>query len=161
MAMRTLVHFFVSYARDDQSCANDLFFRLQQQMTRSRAYEHKLWRDTAILVGERWNDEIIQAIEACEVGLLFVSPAFLGSPFIERQEVPRLIGHAEKLIVPVMLRPVSFDRHDLKGLSDHQIYRLDRQKSYSECNGDRVRSRFVEALFLEIEHRLDRVLSSK
>jgi hypothetical protein len=59
-----------------------------------------------------------------------------------------------------MLRPVNFDRHDLKGLSDYQIYRLDRRKSYSECNGDRDRSRFVEELFGEIENRLDRIKAS-
>lgn len=157
--MRTPVRFFVSYAHDDQPFADDLVLRLQQQLTPSLAYEHKLWRDTAILVGERWNDEIIQAIEACDVGLLLVSPAFLGSGFIGREELPRLIGQTRKPIVPVMLRPVSFERHDLKGLSDYQIYRLDRQWSYSACLVDRVRSRFVEALFLEIEHRLDRILS--
>lgn len=157
--MRTPVRFFVSYAHDDQHDADDLVLRLQQQMTPSLAYEHKLWRDTAILVGEGWRDEIVQAIETCDVGLLLVSPAFLGSGFIGREELPRLIGHAGKPIVPVMLRPISFERHDLKGLSDYQIYRLDRQWPYSACLVDRVRSRFVEALFLEIEHRLDRVLS--
>ena len=159
--MRTPVRFFISYAHDDQRYADDLVLRLQQQLTPSRAYEYTLWRDTAILVGERWLDEIVRAIGGCDVGLLLVSPAFLGSDFIDREELPRLIGQAGKPIVPVMLRPVSFERHDLKGLAEYQIYRLDRQWSYSECLVDRVRSRFVQALFLEIEHRLDRILSSR
>lgn len=158
IAMRTTVRFFVSYAHADQRLADDLVLRLRQQMTPSRAYEHTLWRDTAILVGERWLDEIVEAIDACDVGLLLVSPAFLGSSFITREELPRLIDRAGKPIVPVMLQPVSFERHDLKGLSEYQIYRLDRQKSYSECTRDRLRSQFVEALFLEIESRLDRIV---
>lgn len=159
--MRDAVHFFLSYAHADRSVADDLILRLRQQMKPSRAYEYTLWRDTAILVGERWNDEIVQAIEACDVGLLLVSPAFLGSDFIDSEELPRLTGNKGKPIVPVMLRPVSFERHDLKGLTEYQIYRLDRQWSYNECLLDRVRSRFVEALFLQIEHRLDRIFSSR
>lgn len=159
--MRAAVRFFNSYAHADQSLADDLVLRLQEQMTPSAAYEYTLWRDTTILVGERWRDEIIQAVEGCDVGLLLVSPAFLGSGFIDREELPRLIGQAGKPIFPVMLRPVSLERHDLKGLTEYQIYRLDRQKSYSECSGDLVRSRFVEALFLDIEHRLDRIFSSR
>lgn len=158
--MKAPVHFFVSYAHDDQLHADDLVRRLQKQMKPSRAYEHTLWRDTAILVGERWHDEIVQAIEGCDVGLLLVSPAFLGSDFIDREELPRLIGDTKKPVVPVMLQPVSFERHDLKGLIEYQIYRLDRRKSFSECSSDRNRSRFVEALFLEIEQRLDRIFST-
>ncbi len=157
--MRTPVRFFVSYAHDDQSLADDLVERLRQQMKPSRTYEHMLWRDTAILAGEKWHDEIVKAIEGCDAGLLLVSPAFLGSPFIDREELQRLIGDAEKPIVPVMLRPVSFERHDLKCLSDYQMYRLDRKKSYSDCKGDHTKSRFVEGLFDEIESRLDRILS--
>ncbi|HXA18322.1 MAG TPA: toll/interleukin-1 receptor domain-containing protein [Thermoanaerobaculia bacterium] len=157
--MRVAVRFFNSYAHADQYLADDLILRLQQQMTPSRAYEYTLWRDTTILVGELWFGEIVHAVEGCDMGLLFVSPAFLGSGFIDREELPRLIGQTTKPIVPVMLRPVSFERHDLKGLSEYQIYRLDQQKSYSECNGDRGRSRFVEELFLDIERRLDRILS--
>ncbi len=159
--MRAAVRFFTSYAHADQRMADDLILRLQQQMTPSAKYEYTLWRDTTILVGERWLQEIVQAVEGCDVGLLLVSPAFLGSGFIDREELPRLIGQTTKPIVPVMLRPVNLERHDLKGLLDYQIYRLDRQKSYSECNGDLVRSRFVEALFLEIEHRLDRIFASR
>jgi len=158
--MRVPVRFFISYAHDDRPHADDLVARLRQQMVPSRAYEYTLWRDTAILAGERWLDEILQAIEECDVGLLLVSPAFLGSVFIAGEELPRLIGHPAKPVVPVMLRPVSFERHDLKGLSEYQIYRLDRRKSYRECSGDRDRSRFSEELFDEIERRLDRILPS-
>jgi hypothetical protein len=158
--MRAPVLYFTSWAHDDRSLADDLIRRLQQQMTPSRAYEHTLWRDTAILVGERWLDEIVAAIKACDLGFLLVSPAFLGSRFISREELPRLIGEPGKPIVPVVLKPVNFERHDLKGLSDYQFYRLDRRKSYSECNGDRERSRFAEELFGEIENRLDRIKAS-
>lgn len=158
--MRDPVRYFTSYAHDDQRDADDLVGRLRQQMTPSRAYEHLLWRDTGILVGERWHGEIVQAIEACDLGLLLVSPAFLGSTFIVREELSRLTGDSGKPIVPVMLRPVSFERHDLKGLAEYQIYRHDRQKSFSECRGDRDRSRFVEGLFDDIERRLDRIVST-
>lgn len=159
--MRTAANFFVSYAHDDDPLADDLVTRLRAQMKPSAAYDHTLWRDTVILAGELWRRQIEEALDACDLGLLLVSPRFLGSAFIGANELPRFVGSDAKPVIPVMLRPVSFARHDLKGLEDHQIYRLDRRKAYSECTGSRERERFIEELFLQIENRLDRLAAAK
>jgi hypothetical protein len=155
--MRTRVRFFISYAHDDQPLPDDLVLRLRKQMVPSRGYEHELWHDRGILVGERWAEEIDNALKECQVGILLLSPSFLGSGFIGRVELPRFVGDAAKPVIPVMLRPVNLQRHDLKGVEEYQIYRLDGKKTFDQLKGDRHRNRFAEGLFEQIEQRLDRL----
>lgn len=87
--MRIPISFFVSYAHLDQRPADTFLPRLTEQLHPSRCYAYTLWRDTEILVGERWHDEIQQALAACQLGLLLISPAFLASQYITRHELPR------------------------------------------------------------------------
>jgi hypothetical protein len=116
-----------------------------------------LWRDTNLLVGVRWHDEIQQALTDCQLGLLLLSPAFLASEYITQQELPQFVGNGAKPIIPVMLKLVDLQLHDLKGLKDYQIFSLDRAKAFDNCTTNPIRRRFVEALFVQIERRLDRL----
>lgn len=152
---RSRVRFFVSYARSNKRLADALLQRLQEQLAPSKRYEYVLWRDTEIGVGKLWYDEIRQALDQSELGLLLVSPAFLASPFITQKELPYFVGSGSKPVIPVLLQTVHFDRHDLKGLKDHQIFRLGDTKSFADCRDDLARRRFVEALFLQVERRLE------
>ena len=158
--MKRLIAFFVSYAHANQRLADDFLTRLREQMAPSRAYDYRLWRDTMLLVGEEWNEEIKAALEASELGLLLVSPAFLGSEYITRIEWPHFLAN-RKPVIPVMLEPVDFARHDLRGLEEKQIFRYTptpgtTPRAYADCRGASQR-RFVEALFLQIENRLDKL----
>ena len=108
--------------------------------------------------GEDWKARIIKAIGDCDFGLLLISPSFLASKFIVETELPKFVS-GEKASVPVMLQPVDFDRHDLKGLEKQQIFRFatkksSRPKAYAECRGHR-RDAFVLELFRQIEAKLD------
>ena len=159
--MKARIEFFVSYARDDHDTANHFLKRLRQQLAPSKRYEYVLWYDRDILVGERWHDEIQQALEACQMGLLLMSPSFLESDYIARYELPCFLGGEAKPIIPVMLQTVNAQRHDLKGLEAHQLFRLDHSHAFADCTTEALRRRFVETLFEQIERRLDRLLAHR
>ncbi len=154
--VKTQVRFFVSYAHIDESAGSRLLDLLRVQMAPSAKYDFRLWDDRAILTGELWEEEILQAIAESDLGLLLVSPAFLSSKFITDHELPRFVGNESKPSIPVEHETVNFGKHDLKGLQEHQLFRLDRKKSFAKCVG-RDRTRFVEQLYEQIEQRLDRL----
>ena len=157
--MQIPIAFFVSYARADRRSADTFLQRLNEQLAPSKRYAYTCWRDTGILVGERWHDEIQQGLAACQLGLLLVTPAFLASEYITQHELPRYVGDGAKPIIPVMLKAIDLQRHDTKGLGDYQLFRLDDARSFADCTTDAWRRRFVEQLFGRIEHRLDRLFA--
>jgi hypothetical protein len=157
--MKKKIKFFVSYARANKDLAARFLEKFREQATPSKSYEYVFWRDTNLLVGEKWHDQIQEALKECDLGLLLISPAFLGSQYIDQQELPNFTGVDAKPVIPVMLQPVDFERHDLKGLQDSQIFRLERPrfrspKSYGECTGLQ-RDQFAQELFRQVEARLD------
>lgn len=163
MGKKKKVELFVSYARSNKTLAGNFLHRYMEQAAASSRYAYHFWRDTDILVGEDWHQAIGRALGQCDLGLLLVSPAFLGSQYITEHELPEFVGSDAKPLIPVMLQPVDFERHDLKGLKRHQIFRLDGErfkhpKSYGDCAGSQ-RDRFVQALFRRVEHKLDRLLA--
>ena len=161
MGTKQRIELFVSYARSNKNLAKRFLVRYREEVGASKRYDYIFWQDTDILVGEEWHETIGQALKRCDLGVLLISPAFLGSKYIEEKELPRFVGSGTKPLIPIMLQPVVFERHDLKGLKKHHIFRLegDRFKSpkaYGECTGNQ-RDRFVQALFREVEERLDKL----
>lgn len=151
---------FVSYARANKDLASLLLKHFREQVEASRRFRYVFWQDKDILVGEDWQKAIGSALDRSDLGLLLISPAFLGSQYITEEELPRFVGGRAKPVVPVMLQPVDLDLHDLKGLEDHQIFRLDRPafqgpKAFADCKGAR-RDEFALELFRRVEARLAR-----
>jgi len=103
--VKTHVKFFVSYAHLDQKLAEKLLKLLRTQMAPSAKYEFDLWDDRAIIAGEKWRDEIQSALAESDIGLMLVSPAFLGSEFITAEELPVFVGNEARPAIPVELRP--------------------------------------------------------
>ncbi|MHC4356880.1 MAG: toll/interleukin-1 receptor domain-containing protein, partial [Planctomycetota bacterium] len=158
MRNRRKIELFVSYARSNKNLTKNFLDRFEEYVAPSKSYEYVFWQDERILVGEEWHQGIREALERCGLGLLLVSPAFLGSKYISKHELPEFVGNASKPLIPIMLQPIDFDRFDLKGLKRRQIFRLDSEKfkspkSYGECIGNQ-RYRFVQALFGKVEQRL-------
>lgn len=151
---KTQVLFFVSYAHQDKIACGKLLDQLRIQMAPSAKYDFQVWDDRAILTGQLWQQEIMRAIAGSDLGLLLVSPSFLGSEFITDKELPRFIGNQSKPAIPVEVETVNFAKQDLKGLQQHQLFRLDHDKPFAKCVGNN-RRRFVEQLYDQIERRLD------
>ena len=155
------VHVFVSYARANNNLAPRFLRHFREQAGASKAFRYVFWQDRDILVGEDWQQAIERALEECTLGLLLISPAFLGSQYITEEELPRFVGGRAKPVVPLMLQPVDSKLHDLKGLEAKQIFRLDRPKfsepkAFAECTAAR-RDEFALELFRCVEARLARV----
>lgn len=155
--MKKKVNFFVSYAHKNKSLANSFLDKLNDALTPSKRYEYSLWKDTHIVIGDDWHDSIIQARDTCDFGLLLISQSFLSSKFIIKNELP-VFTKGIKPAIPVMLGPIDFENHDLKGLEKKQIFMLDYEgfkepRSYYECKPLR-RETFILELFREIENKI-------
>ena len=162
--MKKKITVFVSYARANRNLATRFLKTFKEQVAPSKQYSYKFWRDNDILVGEKWHEEIQVALGQCDVGLVLISPAFLGSQYIQDHELPKFLKKGGKLVIPVLLQPIDLDRHDLKGLQGTQIFRLDRprfasSKAYGECSGTQ-RDQFALELFRQVEARLDKVMKN-
>lgn len=163
--MKQNITIFVSYARANRDLATRFLKKFREQAAPSKQYHYTFWRDHDILVGEKWHEEIQLALRQCEMGLVLVSPAFLGSQYIQDHELPKFVKGGHKPVIPVLLQPVDLERHDLKGLQQTQIFRLDRPrfaspKAYGECSGSH-RDQFALELFRQVEGRLDKVLKKE
>lgn len=161
---RKSVTVFISYARANKSLASKFLDRFKEQTGAARRFRYGFWQDGDILVGEDWQAAIQKALDKCDLGLLLISPAFLGSQYITDKELPRFVGGRAKPVVPVMLQPIDTELQDLKGLEDHQIFRLDKPslrspKAFAECTGAR-RDEFALELFRRVEARLNRLFPS-
>lgn len=70
-----------------------------------------LWDDRKIRAGKDWHAEIHAEMSSAKVALLLVSPAFLNSDFILREEVPKLFDkHHEggMNLFPLVIKPCAW-----------------------------------------------------
>jgi transcriptional regulator with XRE-family HTH domain len=127
-------HVFVSYAHKDHEYMDRLRVHLKP-LERLKKIEYFV--DTQIKPGEKWKEEIAGALSRSTIAVLLVSADFLASDFIANNEIPQLLKKAEEdglRILPVILKPCSFCRHqllsafqavnpadkELSGLDDHE-----------------------------------------
>lgn len=157
--MKTDVPFFLSYARSDAADVGRFQEVLNPLLAVSLNYNFRLWKDTAILAGEKWSTEIETALAECRFGILCVSPNFLASGYITRVELPKLLE--KPLVVPVALHRVTFDgTMDLKGLAERQVFRDSRGRTFDACGRKNGRREFAIELMAQItgllrKHRPD------
>ncbi len=160
---KRVVRYFLSYAHDDGKLPEKLLAELDKQLNACKDFEFHRWQDTHILPGEKWHQEIQQAAQECDFGLLLVSPAFLGSKYIGEHELPLFVS-GEKPCVPVGLCRIDFANHDTKGLSESQIFlystpRGKTHKYFEDCGG-KVAADFAHILFGRIIARLNKLFSA-
>ncbi len=158
---RKRIKFFISYTDKNRELATGFLEKFSVQVAPAEKYEYILWSDKEILVGETWHDEIQRALKECDLGLLLVSPEFLGSEYINKHELPKFVESDAKPLIPVMLKQVVRGQ-SLKGLQRAQIFRLygsrfkPKNKAYGDCTGPQ-RDRFAQELFMQVELRLDKL----
>jgi hypothetical protein len=146
---------FVSYAHADSADVRKLMAVLDPLFKTSAKFEFSNWSDHEILPGEFWGREIEEALGKAQFGLLLLSPAFLASAFISREELPKLL--AKEMVLPVALHAVPFDGSiDLKGLENRQIFRDSKGNAFDKCRGASNRRTFAMELFGKIHKLLEK-----
>jgi len=73
-----------------------------------------LWSDTRIEAGADWELSIETALSAARVAVPLISPAFLGSDFIWKREMPRIIAHTKQGLeaLPLIVKPCAWRLED-------------------------------------------------
>ncbi|MFN0103014.1 MAG: hypothetical protein ACKV2U_13100 [Bryobacteraceae bacterium] len=71
--MKQPTPFFLSYAHPDKPDIDPFLEVLNPLLQISPKYDFHLWRDTAILPGEKWREEIDTALNNSRFGILWES----------------------------------------------------------------------------------------
>jgi hypothetical protein len=104
---------FVSYSHKDMAWLERVQVHLGPL---AGVGELDLWDDTRIKSGQRWPDEIKDALTQAEVAVLLISANFYASEFVAAKELPRLL-EAERerglVIVGLHINPSRFDRDEI------------------------------------------------
>jgi hypothetical protein len=103
---------FVSYNHADIEALRRLQVHLKPLQKKG---EIELWADTEIKAGDKWRDQIAEALDRAAIAVLLISPDFLASDFIVDNELPPLLQAAEQkgtVILPVILKPSRFLRDE-------------------------------------------------
>ncbi len=145
--------YFISYAHKDEKSVEKLMELLLPRLGLSGDFTFTPWRDTAILPGEEWKEEIQRALKDCHFGLLFVSPHFFNSSYITKEELCRFIrtknSKSKNLKYPVFvgLTDVFFHESvDLKGVEKRQIFLNEKRKFFNELTSDKLKNEFATSL---------------
>jgi internalin A len=105
---------FISYSRSDKRALDELHANLDHY-AQSRTIEY--WDDTKIPPGAKWREELQKALKSAAIAILLVSPEFLASGFIARNELPPLLKAAEEegvTILCMILRDCLFQDSNLR-----------------------------------------------
>jgi TIR domain len=98
---------FISYSHSDNSFLTEI-----QRHFKPFLNKIDYWDDTKILPGQKWKEEIENALKQTKVAILLISTDFLGSDFVMNHELPKLLKSAEKdgtVILSVILKPCLFE----------------------------------------------------
>jgi ubiquinone/menaquinone biosynthesis C-methylase UbiE len=101
---------FISYSHEDREWLKHLQVFLTPAF---RAGRLKLWADTSLRTGDTWRAEIEAAISRARVAVLLVSPHFLASDFIERDEFPKILEAASQEGLTIVWMLVSAAPYEL------------------------------------------------
>ncbi len=157
---------FVSYAHQNGELVEEFIALLKQQAAPVGPYRLTFLADhgavssgAGIPSGEPWHQWIQDSISRCDLGLLVLSPAFLGSAYIRQHEIPRFRDD-KKPYIPVILQKLS-QRHDLLGLGAIQYFAYQPNPGapgtpYFDC-GEKERFHFTQQLYERMLSRLDAI----
>jgi class 3 adenylate cyclase len=136
---------FISYSHRDKVWLERLRVHLQPYIRGGMVVS---WDDTMIRPGEPWQQEIERALEYARVALLLVSPDFLHSEFIAREELPQLLKKAAARGLTILWVPVSASSYDETPIGHYQAaLDADRPlKTMSEAEQDAALVRVCKAV---------------
>jgi hypothetical protein len=114
------IRVFISYSQSDTEIVESIFNKIQRKppfLIGSREYKYTFWWDKYIMVGDRWERDIIHNITECDVALCFVSENFVLSNYINKKELPLAIERYDEEGVPIigfLLSNCNFQNSEIK-----------------------------------------------
>lgn len=108
--MASNIEIFLCYAHEDELLRNELARHLGV-LKRQGFFE--IWHDRVIIAGTEWEHEIDKHLNTAQVILLLVSQYFFDSDYCYLVEMKKAIErheHREARVIPVILRPVYFQK---------------------------------------------------
>jgi hypothetical protein len=108
---------FISYSRAERRWLKSLKGRLTPLLA---GKDIDLWDDSLIKPGEEWEQEIHQVINRSCAAILLVSPRFLASDYIGRNELPAFIDAAKERGMLVLWVPVKTSEYKGSWISTYQ-----------------------------------------
>jgi hypothetical protein len=98
---------FISYSHQDRSWLDRLMEHLAALERWGLVHT---WSDNRIAAGSDWQSEIEEALSRSRVAVLLVSPPFLASQFVWKEEMPRIVAHEKNgmLVLPLVVRPCAW-----------------------------------------------------
>lgn len=134
---------FISYSHADKRHLDEL-----RKILQTHGFE--CWDDGCIDPGTLWRDEISAALDEAQAGVLLVTHNFLGSRFIQRVELPRLLKkhRARGTLFWIHCSPAAFERTALEELQaahdpSKPLSRLNRHQRLETLN--RIAARVAKA----------------
>jgi WD40 repeat protein len=108
---------FISYSHRDSVWLDRLQIFLKPYIRQNL----KVWADPYIETGGKWRRNITEALSRTSVAVLLVSPEFIASDFIFREELPPLLAAADVNAIILVAIPISTADYKAGGLSDFQF----------------------------------------
>ncbi len=101
---------FISYSHADDAWFKEMQSRLKPL---ERRHGFEIWDDKHLQAGQNWHDEIQKALGETKLALLLVSPNFINSEYIEKNELQPL-KDAQKSGEGVTVAPLYLRKIDVK-----------------------------------------------
>jgi TIR domain len=151
---KPVVRYFLSYSHADYAKRVKALLELVTvRLKNSSQYTFIPWRDNDhILPGDKWHDEVQNAIAHCAFGLLLVSQSFLNRKYIKEHELPHFVAANEddtdpkKIAIPVALEDIFTDNTDLLGLQHQQIFKNEEGRAWSLLSTSMQKEKFANLL---------------
>ena len=84
---------FISYSHQDEKLFQEFKVHLKPWEDRGTL---AVWTDLRIEASQKWHEEIQEAIRSTAVTVLLISPDFMASDYIQKQELPPFLKAAEE-----------------------------------------------------------------
>ena len=135
--MTTPLKVFISYSHKDEEFKDELVTMLTSLQRRGVI---DAWQDRRIEEGDEWYQDIQDAMNDCELAILLVSANFLASPFIQDEEIPKLLKRRmeeDLRVVPIIVKQCMWQSEP--AIKDIQVLPRDGKPviTFSKDNGDR------------------------
>lgn len=165
---------FISYSSNDRNLRELFEQRLSIYLKSTKNKFDVIWTDKEIPLGGNWNKVIQDALTTSDIGILLVSPMFLGSDYSMGDELEVMLKKSQEegyLIFPVLLRECSFQNNDtLSSIqffktykSEYDVYELlqkNKLMPFDElAEVDRPSERLLNRYFQKLANAIDRAIS--